>query len=78
MLSLFDVPSVDETQPITDSAGDTLTFEVKGDYLLIRKINLSDDEYLKGVSDSLNEWSSPEDEEAWNAYQQIGMPLIMP
>ena len=48
------------------NAGDRLTFEVKGDYLLIRKINLLDDEYLKGVSDSLNEWSSPEDEEAWN------------
>ena len=45
------------------NAGDTLTFEVKGDYLLIRKINVPDDEYLKGVSDSLSEWSSPEDEE---------------
>jgi hypothetical protein len=48
------------------SAGDTLTFEVKGDYLFIRKINVLDDAYLKGA-DSLNEWSSPEDEEAWNA-----------
>ncbi|MFZ4525858.1 MAG: AbrB/MazE/SpoVT family DNA-binding domain-containing protein [Chlorobium sp.] len=32
------------------SAGDTLTFEVKGDYLLIRKINL-------GCNGMLNNWS---------------------
>jgi hypothetical protein len=49
------------------SAGDTLKFEVEGDYLLIRKMNILDDEYLKGVSDLLNEWSSPEEEEAWSA-----------
>jgi antitoxin PrlF len=49
------------------NAGDTLTFEVKGDYLLVRKINVSNNDYLKGVSETLNEWSSPEDEEAWNA-----------
>jgi antitoxin PrlF len=49
------------------NAGDTLTFKVKEDYLLVRKINVSNNDYLKGVSETLNEWSSPEDEEAWNA-----------
>lgn len=49
------------------NVGDTLTFEVKGDYLLVRKIKVSNDEYLKGVSETINEWSSPEDEEAWSA-----------
>lgn len=48
-------------------AGDTLAFEIKGDHVIVRKINSPDDAYLKGVEEMLNEWSSPEDEEAWNA-----------
>ncbi len=47
-------------------AGDTLAFEVKGDYLIVRKIKSHADSYLKGIEETLNEWSSPEDEEAWN------------
>jgi hypothetical protein len=48
------------------NAGDTLTFSIKGDHVIVRKINSSEDEYLKGVEEILNEWSSPEDDEAWS------------
>jgi AbrB family looped-hinge helix DNA binding protein len=48
-------------------AGDTLEFELKGDYVIVRKIKSPADEYLKGIEETLSEWSSPEDEEAWNA-----------
>lgn len=48
------------------NAGDTLAFEIKGDYLIVRKIKSPTDAYLKGIEETLNEWSSPEDEEAWN------------
>jgi len=48
-------------------AGDTLAFEIKGDNVIVRKINSPDDAYLKKVGKTLNEWFSPEDEEAWNA-----------
>jgi AbrB family looped-hinge helix DNA binding protein len=47
-------------------AGDTLAFEIKGDHLIVRKIESPTDAYLKGIEETLNEWSSPEDEEAWN------------
>ncbi len=46
-------------------AGDTLTFEIKGNHVIVRKINSPDDAYLKGVEEILKEWSSPEDDEAW-------------
>jgi antitoxin PrlF len=48
------------------NAGDTLAFEIKGDYLIVRKIKSPNDAYLKGVEATLNEWSSPEDKEAWS------------
>jgi antitoxin PrlF len=47
-------------------AGDTLAFEIKGDHLIVRKIKSPTDAYLKGIEETLNEWSSPEDEEAWS------------
>ena len=46
-------------------AGDLLAFEVEGDHLIVRKIRTPADEYLQGVQETLGEWSSPEDEEAW-------------
>ncbi len=48
------------------NAGDTLTFSIKGDHVIVRKINSSEDEYLKGVEEILNEWASPKDDEAWS------------
>ena len=48
-------------------AGDLLAFEVEGDHLIVRKIGSPDDAYLRGIEGTLDEWSSPEDEEAWSA-----------
>ena len=48
-------------------AGDLLAFEVEGDHLIVRKIRSPDDAYLHGIEGTLEEWSSPEDEEAWGA-----------
>jgi len=45
--------------------GDTLLFEMKEDYVMLKKITLPSDDYLKSISAMLNEWNSPEDEEAW-------------
>lgn len=28
-------------------------------------MELSEDDYLKGISELMDEWASPEDEEAW-------------
>jgi antitoxin PrlF len=46
--------------------GDTVTYEVRGDGLFLRKVEEQEDHYLKEISDSMDEWNSPEDMEAWN------------
>lgn len=45
--------------------GDVVTFEVEGDHLVVRKVVPGQDDYVLGLSKVLNEWVSPEDEEAW-------------
>lgn len=45
--------------------GDLIAFDLRGDDLVLRKVEFGSDRYLKGVSESMGEWSSPEDEEAW-------------
>ncbi len=47
--------------------GDLLAFEVEGDHFIVRKIHSPDDAYLRGIESTLDEWSLPEDEEAWGA-----------
>ena len=47
------------------NAGDLLSFEVQSDHLVVRKLPRADDAYLQGVSRTLDEWNSPEDEAAW-------------
>jgi AbrB family looped-hinge helix DNA binding protein len=49
--------------------GDTLTFEIKGDQVIVTKIKALDEAYLKGIEETLDEWSSPEDEAAWNGIE---------
>lgn len=44
---------------------DMLAFEIEDDHLVVRKITVSVDVYLDGVSGMLDEWTSPEDEKAW-------------
>ena len=46
-------------------AGDLVALDVDGDRVLMRKIATPDDAYLRGVEETLGEWASPEDEDAW-------------
>ena len=45
--------------------GDIIAFEVEADHVVVRKVISTEDDYLKGLSEVLGEWVSPEDEEAW-------------
>ena len=45
--------------------GDMLAFEVEGDHLRVCRIVPDRDGYLLGLSGTMNEWASPEDEDAW-------------
>ena len=45
--------------------GDVIAFEIEGDHLLVHKVTPGQDDYLRGLSEVLSEWISPEDEEAW-------------
>ena len=47
--------------------GDAIAFEVEDDHLRVYKIGPGRDEYLHGLAGTMNEWASPEDEEAWRA-----------
>ena len=46
-------------------AGDVIAFEIEGTHVVLRKIASERDHYLRGLSEGLNEWGSPEDEAAW-------------
>ncbi|MCP5142933.1 MAG: AbrB/MazE/SpoVT family DNA-binding domain-containing protein [Chromatiales bacterium] len=46
-------------------AGDVLSFEAEGDHLVLRKLRDPGDQYLNAVAETLGEWASSEDEEAW-------------
>ena len=47
------------------NAGDMLAFEVQADHLVVRKIPVAQDVYLRGLEHTLDEWNSREDEDAW-------------
>lgn len=44
---------------------DIISFEVEDDHLIVRKVATAQDDYLQGLSATLSEWTSPEDEDAW-------------
>ncbi len=44
---------------------DVISFEVEDDHLIVRKVPRGQDEYLQGLSRTMSEWASPEDEDAW-------------
>ena len=46
-------------------AGDTLAFEVKADHLIVRKMPVAQHAYLCALEHTLDEWNSPQDENAW-------------
>ena len=45
--------------------GDVLAFEVEDGHLRVCRIASGRDGYLPGLSGTMSEWASPEDEEAW-------------
>ena len=47
------------------NVGDTLAFEVHADHLVVRKMPVAQDAFLRGLAHTLGEWDSPEDEDAW-------------
>ena len=57
-------------KPIRDAAalheGDMIAFELAGDHVVIRKVYPERDDYLRGLKDTMDEWTSPEDEAAWH------------
>jgi AbrB family looped-hinge helix DNA binding protein len=48
------------------SAGDVVAYELKGDRAIIKKLRPFDAAYHAAVGETLEEWSSPEDEAAFN------------
>lgn len=55
--------------PIRESlgvdAGSILSWELKGDHVVMRKVSDLDVEYHRSLNASLTEWNSPEDNEAY-------------
>jgi antitoxin PrlF len=46
-------------------AGDFIEYEVQGDVVVVRRIEPFDGAFHAAISDTLTEWSSPEDEKAF-------------
>ena len=44
---------------------DVISFEVEDDRLIVRKVARAQEDYLHGLSRTMSEWASPEDEDAW-------------
>ncbi len=45
--------------------GDAIAFAIEGDHVTIRKIMREEDGYLRGVAETMSEWTTAEDESAW-------------
>lgn len=45
--------------------GDVIAFELADDHVVLRKVAAGGDAYLRSVEQTLGEWASAEDEEAW-------------
>ena len=45
--------------------GDLIEYEVQGNVVMVRRVEPFDRAFHAAVSDSLTEWSSPDDEEAF-------------
>ena len=46
--------------------GDRVIFKIEGDKVVLKKLPCTDYEYLDSLSNSLTEWLSSEDDEAYN------------
>ncbi len=47
------------------ASGDLMLFEVEDGRVTMRKLPVGEDAYLRGVQETLVEWASAEDEDAW-------------
>ncbi len=47
------------------ASGDVVSFEIENGRVTMRKLPAGEDAYLKGVQETLREWTGPEDEDAW-------------
>lgn len=45
--------------------GDTLAFETDGEQVVVRKVPRGRDDTAQDLSETMGEWMSAEDEEAW-------------
>ena len=45
--------------------GDMVAFTVEGDRVVLRKVEAGEDAYLRGLEDTLSEWSGAVDEDAY-------------
>ena len=45
--------------------GDTLAFETDGDRVVVRKVSREQDDESRDISETMSEWASAQDEEAW-------------
>ena len=56
-------------EPIREAVGlaegAVIAFEIEDDHVVLRKVRLEGDGYLQGLTSTLSEWDSPEDEAAW-------------
>lgn len=46
-------------------AGDVLAFEMDGDQVVVHKVPRGRDGHEQGLSETMGEWVTAEDEEAW-------------
>ena len=46
-------------------AGDVLAFETDGDRVVVHKVPRGRDGHAQGLSETMTEWVSAEDEESW-------------
>ena len=46
-------------------AGDTLAFETDGNRVVVRKVSRERDDESWDISETMSEWASAQDEEAW-------------
>ena len=47
------------------ACGDVVVFVVENDRVIMRKVRTEADAYLRGVQETMAEWNSAEDEDAW-------------
>ena len=61
----------DVRQKLGLKTGDVVVFKIAGDTVMVEKASPIDKEFARYVSDTLSEWDSDEDEEAFRDLQKV-------